>query len=103
MSGRLRYGYGYPLKSGADGFSTAALLVDSYVEYIERANTDGADAFAFIPCLFARYARIRIPSIDASSVIYDAYNVRATLDGAVAMRLPTYICKKQKVTSILNG
>jgi len=44
-----------------------------------------------------------VPSIDAASVIYYAYNVRATLDGAVAMRLPTYICKKQKFISILNG
>jgi hypothetical protein len=101
--GRIRYGYGYPLKAGIDGFSTLTQLIDSYVAYIQRANADGAIVFPFIPCLFHRYARIRVPSIDNATAIYDAYNVRATLDGAVPLRLPNYVCKKQKFTSILNS
>ena len=57
MSSRIRYGYGYPLKSGLTG----ALFVD-YMAYIQRAEADGAVVIPFVPCLFARYSLILLAS-----------------------------------------
>jgi hypothetical protein len=53
--------------------------------------------------LFARYSLTLQPSRDPAFIIYDAYNVRAELDGAEPFVLSTYSCKKQKVTSILTS
>jgi hypothetical protein len=102
MSGRLRYGYGYPLKSG-EGVSDITTFFEAYVAYIERANTDGADAFAFIPCLFTRYSKVLQPSREPAFIIYDNYNVRAELDGAEPFVLSTYSCKRYQTYKILNG
>jgi len=99
--GRIRYGYGYPLKSG--GFAISTELIDDYVAYIQRADADGATVFPFVPCLFYRYAEIIRPSIDTPTAIYDGYNVRATLDGAAALVPTTYACKKHKFINIYNS
>ena len=102
MAGRIRYGFGYPLKSG-EGVSDITTFFEAYVAYIERANTDGADSFAFIPCLFTRYSKVLQPSRDPAFIIYDAYNVRADLDSAEAVVLSTYSCKRYQTFQILNA
>jgi hypothetical protein len=102
MSGRLRYGYGYPLKSG-DGVSNITALFEAYVAYIERAEDDGAEVIPFVPCLFERYSKTLQPSRDPAFILYDAYNVRAELDGAEPFVLSTYNCKRYEIFKILNS
>jgi hypothetical protein len=102
MSGRLRYGYGYPLKSG-EGVSNITALFEAYVAYIERAEDDGAEVIPFVPCLFARYSLTLQPSREPAFIIYDNYNVRAELDGAEPFVLSTYSCKRYQTFQILNA
>jgi hypothetical protein len=100
--GRIRYGYGYPLKSG-DGVSNITAFFEAYVAYIERAEDDGAEVIPFVPCLFERYSTTLQPSRNASFILYDAYNVRAELDGAEPIVLSTYSCKRYQMFKLLNS
>ena len=101
MSSRIRYGYGYPLKIGRF-FDTITAFFTSYVAYIERAEADGAVVIPFVPCLFTRYCLVLEPTRSADFILYDSYNVRASLDGAVPFVTDTYICKRYEFFQILN-
>jgi hypothetical protein len=56
-----------------------------------------------VPCLFERYSKTLQPTRDPAFILYDAYNVRAELDGAEPFVLSTYNCKRYETFKILNS
>jgi len=104
MSGRLRYGYGYPLKA-AGVFNGVVNLVSNYVQYIQRANADGADVIPYGQCLYSRYVRILAPNTNSSRIftdgLYVGYALRSNADGGARDTLEATICAQNKFASIM--
>jgi hypothetical protein len=104
MSGRLSYGYGYPLtnlfNSGVGG---VGVFYNAWKAYNERATADSAIAEEFAPCVFMRYSYILQPNREIDLIIFDQTNLRADFDSATAVEVEAYACKRQRFAIIIDG
>jgi hypothetical protein len=102
--GRIRYGYGYPLKSAVD-FVVVNDYVGDYTAYLLRADADSAESIPFVQCLFTRYAKILKPTINISKVftdgLYVSYAYRSSKDSGAADTLQATLCAQSKFANIM--
>jgi hypothetical protein len=104
MSGRLSYGYGYPLTNLFNsGVSSIGVYYNAWKAYNARAAADSATAEEFAPCVFLRYSYVLQPMREMNLVIFDQTNLRADFDSATAIELGAFACKRQKFSNMIHG
>lgn len=104
MSGRLSYGYGYPLTNLFNsGVGSIGVYYNAWKAYNARAAADSATAEQFAPCVFMRYSYVLQPLREIDLIIFDQTNLRADFDSATAIELGAFGCKRQKFSLMVEG